>query len=110
MRGMTYGDFVTYLYNSCEPIDVTYASQHGYSAANSVTIDQTNGVVVVKDSSNNVLGNIAYDWTFKDNSGTLTAAVFEDYGKYHVKVLNALGYAIPQGVSFKTTDTWYTTF
>ena len=39
---------------------------------------------------------------------TLTYQVFTTKGKYWVKVLNALGYAVPQGVDNSTTSTWYT--
>ena len=49
------------------------------------------------------------DYSYKNSSGTAVYGVFTAQGKYWVKVLNALGYALPQGVSEKTSDTWYTT-
>lgn len=47
------------------------------------------------------------DFTYTAGSGTLTHTVFTNQGKYWVKVLNALGYALPQGVDYRTTSTWY---
>lgn len=48
-------------------------------------------------------------FTFVDGNGTANYRIFTNVGKYWVKVLNALGYAIPQGIDLRTTSTYYTT-
>lgn len=48
------------------------------------------------------------DFSFISNTGNATYMLFTTQGKYWVKVLNALGYAVPQGVDYQTTSTWYT--
>ncbi len=48
-------------------------------------------------------------YTFINASGTTTYRIFTNKGKYWIKVLNALGYALPQGVDQRTSSTWYTT-
>lgn len=50
-------------------------------------------------------GNCDYSWYAAD--GTLHYEKFTTKGKYWVKVLNSLGYAIPQGVNLATTSDWY---
>lgn len=48
------------------------------------------------------------DYSWKDTNGLDTYGRFSTVGRYWVKVLNALGYALPQGVDLRTTSTWYT--
>lgn len=48
-------------------------------------------------------------YSFVDASGVTQYRVFTDVGKYYMKILNALGYACPQGVDLQTTSVWYTT-
>lgn len=47
------------------------------------------------------------DYTYVSSNGTTIYNVFTAAGKYYVKVLNALGYAIPEKVDFQT-GTWQT--
>lgn len=49
------------------------------------------------------------EFQYTDPTGTLTKVVFTAQGRYWIKVLNALGYALPQGVDLRTNSTWYTT-
>lgn len=51
--------------------------------------------------------NSEYTWT--DASGVVKYGLFTPNGKYYVKVLNALGYSISQGVDLQTASAWYTT-
>lgn len=46
--------------------------------------------------------------SWKNSSGTVTYGLFTKQGKYWVKILNALGYACPQGVDLQTSSSWYT--
>lgn len=46
------------------------------------------------------------DYTYINASGTLVYNVFTAQGKYWVKVLNALGYALPSNVDLQTSGTW----
>lgn len=48
-------------------------------------------------------------FTFVDGNGTTNYRIFTNVGKYWVKVLNALGYALPQGIDLRTTSAYYTT-
>lgn len=47
-------------------------------------------------------------FTYVDSSGNTTYRLFTNKGRYVVKVLNALGYTIPQGVDLQTGSTWMT--
>lgn len=47
------------------------------------------------------------DFSYVNSAGTTIYAKLTKYGKMCNKVLNALGYAIPQGADFRTTSTWY---
>lgn len=48
-------------------------------------------------------------YTYLNSSETPVYNIFTNVGRYYVKILNCLGYALPQGVSLKTTSGWYTT-
>ena len=48
------------------------------------------------------------DFVFTSNTGNLTYMKYTTAGKYWTKVLNALGYAVPQGVDYQTSSDWYT--
>ena len=50
-----------------------------------------------------------YDVFAYNSSGTGTYYLFTNKGRYWVKVLNALGYVIPEQGNLKSTSTWYTT-
>lgn len=57
-------------------------------------------------------GNIVYSYEYKytDANGSVVYSVFNGaINRYCVKLLNALGYAIPQKPDFRTTSTWYST-
>lgn len=49
--------------------------------------------------------NVCFKYT--DSSGVAQAGKFTAKGAYFVKVLNALGYALPQGCDMQTTSSWY---
>lgn len=49
------------------------------------------------------------EFQYINSSGTTVKCVFSNKGRYWVKILNALGYALPQGVDQRTTSIWYTT-
>lgn len=46
------------------------------------------------------------DFTYINSGGTTTYRLFTDKGRYFNKVLNALGYTLPQGVSYDSQDAW----
>ena len=46
--------------------------------------------------------------TYVDSNGTTQYRIFTPAGKYYVKILNALGYTIPQGINYQTTSNWWT--
>lgn len=48
-------------------------------------------------------------FTFIDSNGNVGYRLFTDKGRYVVKVLNALGYSIPQGVDLSTGSNWLST-
>lgn len=48
-------------------------------------------------------------YTYVNSSGVTTYSVFTPAGRYYVKVLNALGYSLPQGVDSQTSSTWTNT-
>lgn len=48
------------------------------------------------------------EWTYIDTAGVTVYNLLTPIGKYYVKVLNALGYSIPQGVDLQTSSTWKT--
>lgn len=48
------------------------------------------------------------DWTYKANNGNVVLCKFTQQGKYWVKILNALGYALPQACYYSTNSNWYT--
>lgn len=50
-----------------------------------------------------------YDVTYIDGSGNRAYRLFTNRGKYIVKIMNALGYALPQNVDIQTSSTWMTT-
>lgn len=49
------------------------------------------------------------DFTYIGANGSTVYRVFTPVGKYYVKILNALGYALPQGVDDQTGSYWKTT-
>ena len=49
------------------------------------------------------------EFTYFDIAGTIVYKVFTAQGKYWKKVMNALGYTVPQGVDLRTNSTWTTT-
>lgn len=48
------------------------------------------------------------NYTIVNSSGTTEYYIFTDVGRYYIKVLNALGYSLPQGVDLRTSSYWYT--
>ena len=48
------------------------------------------------------------EFTFVSNAGNVVYNVFTNKGRYFVKILNSLGYALPENVDLQTTSTWYT--
>lgn len=47
-----------------------------------------------------------YDVTYIDGSGNRAYRVFTNKGKYILKIMNALGYALPQNVDIRTSSNW----
>ena len=70
----------------------TVGSLHGFIKSTCVT---TTGAT----ASNSV-------YTYVDTSGTVIYNVFTKVGKYYVKVLNALGYALPSYVDEQSSSQW----
>lgn len=50
-----------------------------------------------------------YDFAIKNAGGTRVTYEFTNYGKYVIKVLNSLGYSIPQNADFSINGTWIST-
>ena len=47
------------------------------------------------------------EYSYVATNGTTNYRKFSPQGKYWVKILNALGYALPQGVDMQSTSTWF---
>lgn len=45
-------------------------------------------------------------YTYVDSAGTPTYNVYDGAGKYYVKILNALGYALPSNVNLQSGSQW----
>lgn len=88
--------------------DMGYASASSY---NKVVVDTAEGIANYSSSTVTTLPvvSIQYDWLMKDSGGTQHVYIFRGDAKYKVKVLNALGYAIPQGVNLQAVSSWATT-
>lgn len=58
------------------------------------------------------VGSIAagYDFSVIGVGGNVDYRKFTQFGKYCIKVLNALGYTLPQNVDLRTTSSWYSDF
>lgn len=72
------------------------------------TVDATKGIVTFTPSSSAPAGTptveIQYDWMVKNSSGTNTYRKFKTaQQKYQLKVMNALGYALPQNSTVQTS-------
>ena len=48
------------------------------------------------------------DLSYINSSGTATYRLFTNTGRYWVKILNSLGYAVPQGVDLQSASYWQT--
>ena len=51
-----------------------------------------------------------YDFSFTDSAGNYVHRKFTHQARYFIKVLNALGYALPENVDQRTTSEWYSRF
>lgn len=49
-----------------------------------------------------------YDFVYHEANGTTVYKVLNSHGKYFVQILNSLGYAIPQGIDFRTSSPFKT--
>lgn len=49
-------------------------------------------------------------FTYVNSSGTTVYNLFTNKGRYYMKVMNALGYAIPSNVDLQTSSSWYSAF
>lgn len=49
-----------------------------------------------------------YDYVYISSTGVTLYALFTPVGRYYIKVLNQLGYALPQDVDLQTSGIWYT--
>lgn len=49
------------------------------------------------------------DVAYTNASGNYEYRRYSEYGRYWVKILNSLGYAVPQGINLSTSSVWYTT-
>ena len=65
---------------------------------------------IARQGTNSTAGSATnYDVTYIDGSGNRAYRLFTDKGKYILKIMNALGYALPQNVDIQTSSTWMTT-
>lgn len=48
------------------------------------------------------------EFQYIDGNGSLVKICFTPAGRFHLKVLNALGYTIPQGVDLRSSSNWVT--
>lgn len=73
-----------------------------------ITIEVLHSFVYQYCLGNAVSASVAeYSWI--DASGTAQYRSFSNQGRYWVKILNALGYALPQGVDLQTSSAWNNT-
>lgn len=75
-----------------------------------ITVGQLRAFLVMANVSTTTGANVNNaDYVEIDASGNDVYRIFTKAGKYYVKILNALGYALPANVDMQTTSTWYTT-
>ena len=77
--------------------NITLASLYSFLADSSISITAVNNSAATIDNC---------DWHVIDSSGNDVFRVWTPFGKYVVKILNALGYAIPQGIDLQTNSDW----
>lgn len=64
----------------------------------------------VQLSANSSTGSATdYDFTYINSSGTRGYRKYTKKGKYIIKIMNALGYTMPQNIDFQSGSTWMTT-
>ena len=118
MRAFTLAVFAKWL-DSLDYVnlnDITEAAavltEMGYDASdyNYVTIDGSGGTATYTNSADTTVPPVVieFDWWYRKQNQSYCAAKFGPKAKYYVKIMNALGYAIPQNVSLVTGSTWYT--
>lgn len=64
-------------------------------------------VLFLVDNSSTVT-DASYDFAYTTGTGTFTKKKLTEKGKYILKVLNSLGYNIPQNVDMQTSSDWNT--
>lgn len=47
------------------------------------------------------------DWGYRQANGNTVYCKFTTVGKYYIKILNSLGYAVPQNPYYLSSSTWY---
>lgn len=48
------------------------------------------------------------EWTYFNSNGTPVYTVFSTQGRYWIKILNSLGYPVPEGVDYRTSSDYQT--
>ena len=70
-----------------------------------ITVGDLHNFISYYCTSNGTAVNTQY--TYVNSNGNVQYCVFSNKGRYWVKILNSLGYALPENVDLQTTSTWY---
>ena len=107
--------FVPY-YQICDGIDAWMAGRKNWEGSMTVSrwIKQRDllaylvmSAVSTEVSSTDVAAGSWYDFQYKNASGTVKYQKFTEKGRFYIKVLNSLGYVVPDNGSLQTSSGWY---
>lgn len=101
LRYFTVMDFVSFLNNSYVSSAVTPMT--------GVTTKADNGILYYEDSAGTRVDYATYDYMYGAINNAVVFRKFTTLGKYYIKVLNSLGYAIPQNINLdimSSGNTW----
>lgn len=73
-----------------------------------ITMETLHSFVVSYCSSTSSVTPSNAQYNYTDTDGSVVSCVFTPEGKYYVKVLNSLGYALPQNVDLRAASYWMT--
>lgn len=107
----TVAAFVPY-YQVAEDADAWLAGKTSWEGITPVqrtfTAAELEKFVRLRCTGQSVNSAATYDYTLVFNSGSRAYYTLSPKGKYFVKILNSLGYALPQNVDYQSGTTWTT--
>ena len=107
----TVAAFVPY-FQIAEDCDAWFAGKTVWEGSTPVqryfTVKELMDFIINHCCTNNGATATNCDFTFIGSGGTAGYRLFTNVGRYWVKVLNSLGYSVPQNCDYRTTSTWFT--